>query len=84
MFKFNAVKITVSLDGYGKVNEYIRYPAIGKNYPILKMKSSTNKHTFKLSKVVSYNSINIWASYVNGQTAVEYLLVKLIVYAPLI
>ena len=56
--KFNAVKITVSLDGYGKVNEYIRYPSNWKKITsnLLKMKSLTNVNQFIMSPTVaSYN-----------------------------
>lgn len=56
--KFKKVKLTISLDGYDKVNEYIRYPSNWKKITsnLLKMKSLTNINQFIMSPTVaSYN-----------------------------
>jgi len=56
--KFTKVKLTISLDGYDKVNEYIRYPSNWKKITnnLSKMKSLTNINQFTMSPTVaSYN-----------------------------
>lgn len=75
VLKFSDIKITLSLDGYGGVNEYIRYPSswrkIQKN--IEKMKEICNSATGRLvmnSTVASYNVHRLgelcdWASTMN-------------------
>lgn len=56
--KFKRVKLTISLDGYGKVNEYIRYPSNWKkiinNLSKMKSLSCVKKITLN-STVASYN-----------------------------
>lgn len=57
--KFSAVKITLSLDGVDKVNEYIRYPSSWKkiNNNIAKMQTLPNQYVLPVmnSTVASYN-----------------------------
>tara|TARA_B100001057_G_scaffold86531_1_gene82473 strand:- start:587 stop:1588 length:1002 start_codon:yes stop_codon:yes gene_type:complete len=56
--KFQRVKLTISLDGYGNVNEYIRYPSNWKKITgnLLKMKSLSCVKKITLNPTVgSYN-----------------------------
>ena len=58
--KFKNISLTVSIDGYGAVNEYIRYPIAWKKTLTTLEKASKNNMTITVSCTVSvYNCLHV-------------------------